>query len=364
MSSIRKWIVRLLAIANIVVILFMLLVGYSGLSDPLSHPMWSNVGLFFPVFLIANLCFLVVWCFFRWKMMWLPLLGFIVCYGPVRQYTPFNFPSTPPEGALKVLSYNVMGFDLGSMSDGEINQIAAYIAESKADIACLQESGLWGKHGNRIDSLLSAIYPYQDVTSNKKGPDFLTLYSKYPIVSKEEIPIPADYNLSAAYVLDVRGERVLVVNNHLESTRISHGEKDVFDQMMHGKLSNEKAKTGWRHIFDKLVEGSKRRAPQVKVVADYVKKRLDKGMSVIVCGDFNDHPLSYCYRKMAEGLTDCYVAAGNGPGFSYHIKRMYVRIDHILCSQDWEPYACKVDTKVAQSDHYPVVCWLKKRSKR
>ena len=86
-------------------------------------------------------------------------------------------------------------------------------------------------------------------------------------------------------------------------------------------------------------------------------------MSVIVCGDFNDTPISYAHKVFADALTDCYVSSGFGPGFSYHENRMFVRIDHMFCSDEWEPFGAKVDSKVKTSDHYPLICWLKKRSK-
>ena len=87
-------------------------------------------------------------------------------------------------------------------------------------------------------------------------------------------------------------------------------------------------------------------------------------MSKIVCGDFNDGPISYAHRTIAKGLTDCFVSSGNGFGISYHHSGFFVRIDNILCSDDWEPYECKVDDKIAVSDHYPIICKLKMRPKK
>ena len=80
---------------------------------------------------------------------------------------------------------------------------------------------------------------------------------------------------------------------------------------------------------------------------------------MIVCGDFNDTPLSYTHRVISNGLIDCFVETGNGPGVSYNRSKMYVRIDNILCTPDFKPYACKVDDSIKNSDHYPIMCWLK-----
>ena len=94
--------------------------------------------------------------------------------------------------------------------------------------------------------------------------------------------------------------------------------------------------------------------------ARIIEKDIDTSpYDVLVTGDFNDNPISYTHRTIAKDLTDCYVSTGKGPGWSYARGGMRVRIDNILCSDEWEPYGAKVDTKVTVSDHYPVYCWLK-----
>ena len=113
--------------------------------------------------------------------------------------------------------------------------------------------------------------------------------------------------------------------------------------------------------MEKLAEASKIRAPQAGKVATYI--RHHSHYPIIVCGDFNDNPLSYVHHTIAEGLTDCFVATGNWPGWTFNHNRIRVRIDHILCSKDIVPYQCRVDSKINVSDHHPVSCWLKIRPK-
>lgn len=55
--------VRMIAGANVATIVLMLLVGYSDRLSPEHFPVLSTLGLLFPVFLLANLCFLFSgWC--------------------------------------------------------------------------------------------------------------------------------------------------------------------------------------------------------------------------------------------------------------------------------------------------------------
>ena len=58
-------------------------------------------------------------------------------------------------------------------------------------------------------------------------------------------------------------------------------------------------------------------------------------------------------------LTDTFRATGNGIGRSFAKDRIYVRIDHVFCSDHWRPFAANIDSGVHFSDHYPFTVWLK-----
>ena len=84
-------------------------------------------------------------------------------------------------------------------------------------------------------------------------------------------------------------------------------------------------------------------------------------IKIIVCGDFNDSPVSYTHHRIAScGLTDAFVAAGNGLGRSFNRDAIVVRIDNILHSKHWKAYRCEVDDSNKDSDHYPIACYLKR----
>ena len=195
------------------------------------------------------------------------------------------------------------------------------------------------------------------------GADYMVLLSKYPVLWQDTIPYGSSSNQSVAYMLDIKGTNTLVVNNHFESNGLSSGDKEGFKTLVKGELKTGEAKRQSVHLITKLGDVSARRAPQAETVARYVKKYLDKKVPVILCGDFNDSPLSYTHRTIAKELNDCFVESGNGPGISYHKSGMYFRIDHIFCSDDFESYGAKVDNSVTTSDHYPIYCWLKYRPK-
>ncbi len=357
-KQIKKFALQMVAGANIATLLVMLLVGYSGHLNPARHASLSNINLLFPVFLLLNLAFLIFWVVFRLKYALIPIMGFILCYQPVRAYIPLNIPSEVPDDAIKVLSYNVWSFaDWEDQSRG--NPIIRYIADQKADIVCLQEASCSPKTQADLDKIIGGIYEYSDTSCIREGENTLAIYSRFPIVHKEKILYKSVGNHSAAFTLNIHGENVVVVNNHLETMGFSPADKANFKMMMKGEMGGNSAKRESYRLMDKLSAAARIRAPQAEAVRQFIKKR--NYQSIICVGDFNDTPLSYTHNTIAENLVDCYIASGNGPGISYHNSGFYVRIDNIMCSDDWKPYRCKVDDKITTSDHYPIYCWLKRR---
>lgn len=340
--------------ANIATILLMLIIGHADLIQPQTFPKLSNLGLLFPVILAINFFFLVLWIIIKPRFVFIPLLGFIVCYGPVRRYMPLNIPHDPPKGCIKVLSYNVWFF-AGWEDHGKPNPILEYIKRQNADIVCLQESMENEVKSSQVDSILSPIYQYKDTIIHKG--DCLSFFSKFPILSHERIHYQSKGNMSAAFHVRINGRDVIVVNNHLETTGLSPEEKNKFKALVKGKLETDTATETSKWLVVHLGEQTRKRAAEAEAVARYIA--YHRGTPMIVCGDFNDSPLSYAHRTIGKGLTDCYVTTANGPGISYHKSGMYVRIDNIFCTDDFTPYACRVDNSISSSDHYPIFCWLK-----
>ncbi len=354
-ARLKKFSLQVVAGANIATILLMLLVGYSGHIDPASHATLANAGLLFPAFLAINAAFLVFWVVFKFKGIVIPFVGYLLCYGPMRTYMPFNLSAEPPVGAIKVMTYNVQMYrTMGTADTFSADTIAAYILRSGADLVCVQE----GYHRLDFDSTFRARYPYISEQQKPGADDFVALYSRFPIRRTEIIDYPSVGNMSVAFYLDINGQKVLVVNNHLESNALDSNDKSGFGSLIKGHLDKDSARSESTRLIDKLATASRKRAPQAEAVARYIANHRT-GHRVIVCGDFNENPLGYAHTRIGSDLTDCYAATANGIGRTFNQSHMYVRIDHLFCSDDITPYACAVDNHFAASDHYPVACWLK-----
>ena len=358
-NKLKTFSVSMVAGANIATVIIMLLTGFADYVNPVSHPTLSCFGMAFPIFLLFNLIFIVFWLIFKWRMAIIPIAGYVLASVPIRIYIPIHLPADMPDNVVKVLSYNVQNFSGAQRYDNAFDLIYDYLKQCDADIVCLQENLMSQKYQKeKLDSL----YEYKDTTHvGSRNINSVGIYSRFPIIRKERIEYTSKGNGSMAYYIKMYDDTVLVVNNHFETTHLSLDERKMYKEMLKGEMKNDTVRIESKKLLTKLGESAAMRAPQADIVHQYIEEH--NNYPTIVCGDFNDNPISYTRRIVAKGLNDCYVNTGLGIGLSYNQQGFYVRIDNIMCNNDFTPYNCKVDNKIDASDHYPIFCWLKKREK-
>lgn len=357
MRHIGKILAVIFLFLNAIVAGLMLFSAYSPYFDPYVHPVWSSSGLLFPVFLLVNLLFLLFWLFIWPRCAIFPLLAFLCCWGSIRTYLPINlFQEEKPEKVLKLLSYNTCAFgEKEPHTKEKPNKVLAYLQESGADVICLQEYIVGGRLKKKDVDYALREYPYRHYYSFANGYNGLGCYSKYPILSSRPITYESASNASIAYQLKVGNDTLLVVNNHLESNRVGDTEVNTYQEVIDAK-DGKKVYTGLWELLKKMAGAITVRARQAEAVAETVKDF--QGKHVVVCGDFNDTPISYTHRIMGDGLKDAFVESGNGLGVSFNRHRMYFRIDHILVSKQMKVFDCTVDDTINASDHYPIWCYI------
>lgn len=359
MKYIGRFLGGILLVINLCMVVLLLICAYSPYINPVAHPVVSCAGLAFPAFLIVNLLFFIFWLVVYRKYALLSLAAFICSIGAIRTYMPINlFADTVPAGAIKVLSYNTMAFEKNRANTKDNpNPVLEYLKNSNADIICLQEYIVGGRLKKKdVDDALRD-YPYKHYykISASNG---LGCYSRFPILSAQPVKYASLNNGSIAYKMEVKGDTLLVINNHLESNKLTERDKEVYRDMMKGP-DKAKVSQGSRLLIKKLAEASAIRAPQADSIASLIAGY--KGDGVIVCGDFNDSPISYAHRVIGEKLNDAFVQSGNGLGISYNQNHFYFRIDHILLSKNLKSYQCTVDNTIKSSDHYPIWCYVAKK---
>ncbi len=356
-SGMAKGIINIIFFANILVVVLMSVTGYSYLIDPAKLPFAATWGMVFPLFAAADFLFLVFWLLLKPVKAFLPFAAFVFCYIPVRMYVGINPASKAPEGAMKVMSYNVLGFT--GMDDNKLskdsNRLVYFLVDNNPDILCMQEY----EERNLSEDMIRMLcdkYPYHHFSDRGKGLSVLAIYSKYAITRIDSIPCDTCRNMSVAYTLSLPKGKVMVVNNHFESNKFSVEQKQKFKTIMLGDMDKDSMRMESKNIYMRLTEMSVKRNSQAKAVAEFVN--MHKDMPVILCGDFNEVPVSYNRHIIAKLLNDCFFCAGLGLGWTYCHNGLRVRIDNIMCSDHFKPYECKVLSGVTYSDHYPITCRL------
>jgi Metal-dependent hydrolase len=355
------------AILNFILVSLLIASAFSDFISPEKQILFAYLGLAFPVLLLLNFCFLIYWLLTKRFLPAIVLvIVFIICWKPITVYFPVHSKTeiNPSEDIIKVLSYNVMSFAYKDNTKESPNKIIRYIAESDADIVCLQEYFVSSRNNLMSSREVAAnlpMYPYiteiffssQKNTHDKYG---LAVLSKFPIKSSRRIPFPSAYNGSAIHEINVNGKNVYVINNHLESFKLTAEDRSKYsDIITHANLESLDDLRG--SIQQKLKQAFLIRAKQANIIAGEINKT--NGYYTIVCGDFNDTPISYARRTIKGSLNDAFVESGFGMGISYNQNFFLFRIDHILHSSSMEAYNCRIDTKVKLSDHYPIFCYLK-----
>ena len=238
MEHIGKFVLYLILAVNALFVGMLILSAYSPYLQPKIHPIASCLGLAFPIFLAVNICFTLFWVIISYRYALLPVIGFLVCIPQIRTYIPINSTvETIPDGSIKFLSYNVMGFNNLEKKEGK-NPILSYLADSEADIICLQEyNSTKNKKYLTDEDIRKALkaYPYRSIHNPEKGGSQLACFSKFPILSARPIKYESTYNGSMQYTLKVNEDTITLINNHLESNKLTKEDKVIYGEVMTSK---------------------------------------------------------------------------------------------------------------------------------
>ena len=322
------------------------------------------LGLFFPLAFVGQL---LAWSYWLVRRRWRILIGlsliFAFSWESISSYMPLHRGLSRQleeyQGPrLKVLSYNVCGFGFEHHGSQRPNKVLLYLKSSEADLICLQEASLaqdkdWGVTMGQVKAYLGKKYPYISLIPAQDGGSGLMLLSRYPIKEAERIPMPSRTNGAAHFKINIGGQETHVINVHLESFRLSQAlGQEYMNLVAKGKAFE--LQDALRSKFTPIFRHHEQQANIVKRYADSLQTER-----LIICGDFNDTPVSYAHEKLERDMTDAFIKAGNGLGYSFVSRTFLVRIDHILLGKAFTPYYTKVDAGVKGSDHYPIFTYIK-----
>lgn len=353
---------------NVVAIVLLLLSTRAQTIPPSQWVIVSLLGMGFPILLFINIIYLLFWTIFlQWKYILVSLIGIACCWGSISTYIPVHTPTEQlPEGCLKFMTYNVRGFNWLTGDTARTNPILTYIANSGADIICMQEFAV--EERKRKDKIISLAefddimeaYPYRTVIRLGNTDDStiygLACYSKYPIMRVARVPIESDFNGSAMYEIKIGWKTITIVNNHLESNHITEEDKVLYKELVVNR-SREKLDEVAQNMVQRLDVAFKAREIQANTIASAIAKQREESNAIVICGDFNDPPISYAYRTIRGKMADSFAENGRGMGITYHENGFLFRIDYIMHTRNIYSYNSYVD-RVKYSDHYPLYSYL------
>lgn len=314
--------------------------------SPEESGLLSVISLGAPIIYLLDIAIMLYWIV-RWRWYRATLMIAIVVVGLfyVSRYYKIGFARQydivyDEREYTKVMTYNVL---VGKSPD-----LVDYVEKHNPDVLCLQEidtnSDTWTKLAEKYKTTKSELE--EEKSDNQ-------ILSKYPILRSGEVDGLSRTNGIWAD-LQIEDDTVRVVSLHLQSTSIRPEDTQFLEghEYLHDKERDDKM----RSIIVRLRDNNRARAVQAESVAAFLESTPHK---IIVCGDFNDVPLSYTYHTIANNLDDTFSKMANGFAYTYNTKYHLLRIDHILVSPSIEVASYEVDNEVELSDHYPVISRVK-----
>ena len=331
----------------------LLLLSYlSVVADPAKVWFFSLFGLLFFPFMILNLVLLVWALVRRSRLAVIPLLAILPSLLFVGRYVRFTGASEGAEVSetaehLKIVTWNLdrFAYHRDKMS-AEVcaDSVFSWLKGQNADIICLQEYA--SEDPSSLKNSVSQRIPGYSVEYylTKRGGRYcgnMTL-SRVPAISKGKILFEDSSNLALYSDYLFGGRKFRIYNCHFESYAISMS-------------ALWKSVTGDRESFQKT--GHKYRRSIVrrpKQVSDVLSHIEESPVESVVCGDFNDNPMSYTYHRIGRDRKDTFVEAGSGFGATYSAFWPMLRIDYVFVPEDWTPTGHET-RRIRLSDHFPVV---------
>lgn len=293
------------------------------LVNPNSAGIFSILGLVAPFVYGAMLLVTLYWIL-RWRWIAVPLilLAVIGSFSLSSFYRPELkrfYEKSYPSSAVKVLTYNARSF-INDNGQRCLDSVAEMIRVIRPDVICFQEMGF----SHKMDSILKhEQLKYSPLPKSLSRVDLSpAIYSRHPIVAAERIDSMKNFVWADVVI---RKDTLRLFNLHLHTTAIRRDEGQYIEN--HQYLEEEGDIDKLRSMASRLSENNKLRSTQADTIATII---ASSPYPVIVCGDFNDTPVSYTYRRVSRKLKDAFREAGRGYSYTYRGFFDMLRIDYVL----------------------------------
>lgn len=349
----KKLTKNIILIINIIAVVGLLCSYFTQYIPPDKWWLPSLLGFFYPWLLLVNLLFIVFWLIVKPFNAAYSFLIILAGWGMAGRFIRFNS-HKEEKTDIKVVSYNVKHFTgKGKTTSRQFaDNIRNFLIKAEPDIICLQEVLLRNNNIFNLEELKQASPGFRHYQFARSGKSMgsVTL-TRYPIVHMEEIRFENSGNIAICTDILFNNKTIRIFNVHLQSYKI---DPDKYEILESSSIDEKKAVREFRELLVKYKKAVQKRSIQSRLIR---KKIEDSPYPVLVCGDFNDTPSSYAYRKTRGKLRDAFMVSGKGIGQTYVGKLPSFRIDYILHGKDFESSSFTI-SDVPYSDHLPISCNL------
>lgn len=328
-------------------------------------------GLAYLIIISIHIILIAFWIFIKprrwlWIMLGVLLLGGKLHFRSIS--IGWDDENEKKTTELKILSYNVRLFDVYNPAPNlaleNKKAIFEYLKEQNADIYCFQE--FYHQDGSAeyatkkiLPEVLNTPYHHErlSVKNYDKQSFGVAIFSKYEIVSQGEVSfdeVERTFNYCVYVDLVVKKDTLRVYNVHLQSIHFQKDDYALFNEK--NPQSSDENSQAFK-LLSKVLGAYPVRAQQAKQLTAHMK---ESPYPIIVCGDFNDAPMSYTYNQFHRFLTDAFLNTSFGIGRTYAGKVPAGRIDYIFHDQSMGSRNFVIQKEVL-SDHYAISCTLFKK---
>lgn len=229
--------------------------------------------------------------------------------------------------------------------DDSVDEIKSFIEDEGINVVCFQEfrDYVTGRP-ERVSKFMEAVFPYQSVSGS------VAVFSKFPILKRDYFTFRESNNCAQWVDLEVsRGKSIRLFNVHMQTTGVNSALRHAASMEQKGiPVTNGQRVT---MVSDRMGYEYIRRAEQADIISDIMKETRTP---MILCGDFNDTPASYTYKRLKGRLKDGFKSAGKGYMYTYRGAKGLMRIDYIFHSEELGAVDYYTQSQ-NWSDHNPVV---------
>lgn len=361
-SVVYKKILAVITLLILVAYLFVCIIPFVNTSE---NWLVAVPGIVFPLLFFLLLLMIIVWAFVNRRWMW--VCGIVLLCGIQQVAVVFSFhllhdfSVEKPPHTLRVMQWNVMGWDQGSEKFTIENGghtlrpvMMNVIQDQDADILCFDEfyeskDTLLGKSNIAVITAMGFPYHFFSPAKNYKNDSTsgVIIFSKYPMIGSGEFDLDRSRRGDHLVYMDIKaGDKTFrIFATHLIAINFSQWDED-----------GEEESRDYDRIVSKLIRGYEYRYYQAQFVQ---QKIAESPYPAVICGDFNDIPNSSTYFKMKGDLQDTFLKKGYWTGRTTRRNFLLIspRIDYIFADKKLKTTQFQT-LHIPYSDHYPVLADL------